>query len=95
MLPTVSDPDREKTEGKSWCMDFMNVLLQIDPRNLEKAQYFTHTSPGDNFSKMYDKNWDARVAAKRKNDPKNVLWSSPTFHLPTEKDIYHAYPGTR
>lgn len=81
MLPTASEPDPKKVEeGKKWSMDFMDALMQIDPRNLEKAQCFTHTSPEDaNFQEMYGEQWETMVAAKKKYDPKNIFRSGPSF----------------
>lgn len=81
MLPTVSEPDAKKMqEAKEWAEEYHDALMRIDPSNLEKAQYITHTSPEDaDFPQIYGEHWDMLVAAKKKYDPKNVFSSGPTF----------------
>ncbi|KAF2164976.1 hypothetical protein M409DRAFT_24878 [Zasmidium cellare ATCC 36951] len=81
MLSTVSEPDPKKIEeAKKWAAEYHDALMKIDEGNLEKAQYFTHTSPEDaDFQGMYGEYWDSLVEAKRKYDPRNVFRSGPTF----------------
>ncbi|KAK4494221.1 hypothetical protein PRZ48_014519 [Zasmidium cellare] len=81
MLSTVSEPDPEKLkEAKKWAQEYLDALMKIDPSNLERAQYFTHTSPEDaDFKGMYGEHWDLLVEAKKRHDPKNIFRSGPTF----------------